>query len=298
MSSTPVFGRLIPAMVTAFDENLQVDVEQNCKLAKRLLDGGCDSVLLFGTTGEGPTIHVEKKLEVIKAVVDMVAGRAPVIANVGTNCTEDSIEMAKKAAACGVDGLMAVVPFYNKPPQEGLYRHFRAIAEAVDLPIILYNIPGRCGINMTAETTLRLARDCANIVAVKEASGNLDQIAEICDAAPEGFVVYSGDDALTYEVMKRGGVGVISTTANCAPAAMKKIVDNAAQGNWEAAASAHEAILPLMKGLFLTANPILVKKALNLQGFNVGSLRLPLVDATPEQAAQLAETMRVCGVLD
>ncbi|WP_283170445.1 4-hydroxy-tetrahydrodipicolinate synthase [Curtanaerobium respiraculi] len=296
--STLPFGRMIPAMVTPFDEAGNVDVKQAVALGRRLVEGGSDSLLVFGTTGEGPTVSPEDKLAVFEAMAADQKGGVPVIANVGTNCTADSIAFARKAAQTGVDGLMAVVPFYNKPPQEGLYRHFRAIAEAVDLPIVMYNIPGRCGVNMTAETTLRLARDCENIAAVKEASGDLDQIARICDGAPEGFAVYSGDDSLTYEVMKRGGAGVISTTGNCAPAEMKKIVDNAAAGRWDEARAAHEAILPLMKGLFATANPILVKQALNLQGFSVGGLRLPLVDATFEQTEALAAIMREVGVLD
>ncbi len=292
------FGRMIPAMVTPFDAAGEVDLAQAIALGRRLVEGGSDTLLVFGTTGEGPTVRFEDKLKVWQAIVSDQAGAVPVMANVGTNCTQDSVDAARRAAETGVDGLLAVVPFYNKPPQEGIYRHFRALAEAVDLPIVMYNIPGRCGVNMTAQTTVRLARDCPNIVGVKEASGDLDQVERICAEAPEGFAVYSGDDSLTYEVMKRGGAGVISTTGNCAPVQMKKIVDCAARGDWDGALAAHEAIAPLMKGLFATANPILVKQALNLQGFDVGGLRLPLVDATPEQTETLAEIMRACGVLD
>lgn len=298
MSSTnPRFGRLIPAMVTPMDEKLDVDVERCKKLARKLVDGGCDSVLVFGTTGEGPTVHFDKKLEVWKAVVEELHGDAPVIANVGTNCTADTIEAARAAQDTGVDGLLVVVPFYNKPPQEGLYQHFKAVAAAVDLPILIYNIPGRTGKNMEAETTLRLARDCTNIAGVKEASGDLDQIKAIIDGAPAGFDVYSGDDALTYDVMKLGGVGVISTTANVAPAAFKRIVDLCAAGDWDEAAKANEQLLPLMHQLFTTANPILIKEALNLAGFSVGGLRLPLVAATEQESRDLAQVMRAVGIL-
>ena len=198
----------------------------------------------------------------------------------------------------GVDGLMCVVPYYNKPPQEGLYQHFRTIAESVDLPIILYNIPGRCVVNMEASTTLRLANDCANIRAVKEASGRMDQIKTIIDNAPEGFFVYSGDDSVTYDIMKMGGAGVISTIGNVCPARMKEIVALCAAGEWEAAAVANERLMPLMEGLFATSNPILPKEALRLLGFPVGGVRLPLVDATPEQSAKLAQIMREVGVLE
>ena len=263
----------------------------------RLVDGGSDALIISGTTGESPTVFYPQKMKLFAAVVEAVGDRAPVIANVGDNCTADTADFARDVEKLGVDGFMCVVPYYNKPPQEGLYQHFRTIAEAVELPIVLYNIPGRCVVNMEAETTLRLARDCRNVVAVKEASGKMDQIKAIVDGAPEGFVVYSGDDAATYDIMKLGGVGVVSTIGNVAPARMKEIVDLCAAGEWEAAATANERLMPLMKGLFETSNPILVKEALKLLGFPVGGVRLPLVDATPEQSARLAQTMREVGVL-
>jgi 4-hydroxy-tetrahydrodipicolinate synthase len=190
-----------------------------------------------------------------------------------------------------------VVPYYNKPPQEGLYQHFKTIASAVEVPVIMYNIPGRCVINMEAETTLRLAHEVDNIVAIKEASGNMAQIKRIIDESPDDFMVFSGDDEATYEVMKMGGAGVISTLGNLAPARMKELVDLCASGDYEAAYAAHEALAPLMQELFVTANPILVKEALNIAGFPVGGVRLPLVDATPEQSARLAQVMREVGVL-
>lgn len=293
----PRFGRVIPAMITPFNECLGVDFPRLAELAVRLVDGGCSSVLVCGTTGESPTVSVEDKLHIFRTAQEAVGDRVPVIANVGSNCTADSIELAQLAQSCDVAGIMAVVPFYNKPPQEGLYAHFRAIAEAVDLPIILYNIPGRCGINMTASTTLRLARDCENIVAVKEASGNLAQIAEIAAGAPEGFSVYSGDDDMTLDVMEVGGVGVISTIANLCPERMCEIVDTYVAGDKRRAFELSGGLHPLMKGLFKTANPILLKESLRLVGFDCGGVRLPLVEATDAQREELAETMREVGVL-
>ena len=294
----PIFGRMITAMVTPFDENRDLDLDKAAALAVRLVDGGNDALIICGTTGESPTIPYSQKIDLFRAVVEAVGDRIPVIANVGDNCTADTISFAQDVEKLGVDGLMCVVPYYNKPPQEGLYQHFRAIAESVDLPIILYNIPGRCVVNMEAETTLRLANDCSNVRAVKEASGKMDQIKTILDNAPEGFFVYSGDDAVTYDIMKLGGAGVISTIGNVAPARMREIVYLCAEGDWDAAAKANEALMPLMKGLFATSNPILPKEALRLLGFPVGGVRLPLVDATPEQSEQLAQIMRETGVLE
>ena len=289
---------MIPAMVTPFDENRELDVDKVQALAARLVDGGSDSLIINGTTGESPTVFYPQKIELFRAVVEAVGDRVPVIANVGDNCTADTVDFAREVAELGVDGFMCVVPYYNKPPQEGIYQHFRTIANAVELPIILYNIPGRCVVNMEAETTLRLARECANVVAVKEASGKLDQVKAIVEGAPEGFAVYSGDDAATFDIMRLGGAGVISTIGNVAPARMKEIVDLCAAGDWEAAAAANEALMPLMKGLFETSNPILVKEALKLLGFPVGGVCLPLVDATPAQSERLAAIMREVGVLD
>ena len=295
--TTPPFGRQIVAMVTPFDEERELDLDRVQEFADRLVVGGNDAIIVNGTTGESPTVFYPQKMDLFRAGVEAVAGRVPVIANVGDNCTADTVSFARDVEPLGVDGLMCVVPYYNKPPQEGLYQHFRTIAGSVGLPIILYNIPGRCVINMEAETTLRLARDCGNVVAVKEASGRMDQIRAIIDGAPEGFWVYSGDDAATYDIMAAGGAGVISTIANVAPERMKQVVDLCAAGDLEAAKQANDALLPLMNGLFETSNPILVKEALRLVGFPVGGVRLPLIDATPEQSARLEAIMRETGVL-
>lgn len=294
----PHFGRMIPAMVTPFDQTNELDLERAQSLAQRLIEGGSDALVINGTTGESPTVFYPQKIELFKAVVSAVGGSAPIIANVGDNCTADTVDFAKDVEKLGVDGLMCVVPYYNKPPQEGLYQHFKTIADSVDLPIILYNIPGRCVINMTAETTLRLANDCDNIVAIKEASGNMEQIQEIIDHKPSEFDVYSGDDSATYEIMRMGGSGVISTIGNVCPDRMKEIVELCAKKDWDGAIAANAVLLPLMDGLFETSNPILVKEALKIIGFPVGGVRLPLVNATKEQSEKLSLIMRECGVID
>lgn len=293
----PQFGRLITAMITPFDDNRDIDLKRTDEFVNRLVEGGTDSIIVCGTTGESPTVFYPQKIEVIRRVIEAVNGRVPVIANVGDNCTADTIDFANDVAKLGVDGYMCVVPYYNKPPQEGLYQHFKAIADSTDLPIILYNIPGRCVINMKAETTLRLANDCENIVAIKEASGDIEQVRAIVKDAPAGFSVYSGDDSFTLPLMEAGGVGVISTISNVATARMKEIVDAAAAGDWDTARALNEKLLPLMNGLFETTNPILVKEALKLNGFPVGGVRLPLVDATEEQSRRLEAIMREVGVL-
>jgi 4-hydroxy-tetrahydrodipicolinate synthase len=224
------FGRLIPAMVTPFTDDLEIDFPRVRELANRLIEGGADSLLVNATTGEAPTIFYPQKIELFKCVIDEVAGRVPVIAYSGDNCTQDSVDFSKQVEALGVDGLLLVVPYYNKPPQEGMYRHFKAIAEAVSIPCMLYNIPGRCAVNMTAETTLRLAHDVPNIVGIKEASGDMAQVKAIIDGAPEGFHVYSGDDSTTLDIMKLGGVGVISTIGNVCPDRMKEIINLFVEG--------------------------------------------------------------------
>ena len=293
-AAQPIFGRMIPAMVTPFDADGEVDFSRAVELGNRLIQAGSDSLLVFGTTGESPTVPTDQKLQMFE-LVKRECTSVPIVANVGGNCTAASIEFAHQAQDVGVDGIMAVVPYYNKPPQEGLYRHFKAIADSVDIPMIVYNIPGRCSVNMTAETTLRLADNCRNIVAVKEASGNLEQIERIIKESPEGFSVYSGDDALTYDIMRLGGAGVITTTGNVAPARMKEIVELCAAGDFDAAHKAHERLLPLMKQLFATTNPIMVKQALACVGFPVGGVRLPLVEATPEQADAMAKVIAEVG---
>jgi 4-hydroxy-tetrahydrodipicolinate synthase len=295
--TTPRFGRMITAMVTPFDADGGLDLPRAGELVDRLLNTGSDALVVCGTTGESPTVFYDQKLDLFKTVLDAAGGRVPVIANAGDNCTDDSVEFARKVVSLGVDAIMAVVPYYNKPPQEGLYRHFRAIAEAVDVPVILYNIPGRSVINMEPDTILRLAHDCENIVALKQANSDLSQTAAVIDGAPEGFEVLSGDDELTLPMMGLGGSGVISVVAHVAGARFKEMIEAQVAGDHTRALRIHLELLPLMKTLFLTANPILVKKALELQGFSVGGVRLPLVEATDEHTAELERVMRHTGTL-
>lgn len=287
--------RMIPAMVTPMTSTLDLDLSRAAELVDRLIQGGADALVINGTTGESPTVFYPQKIKLFEAAVQAADGRVPIIANVGDNCTADTVQFARDVSPLGVDAFMCVVPYYNKPPQEGIYQHFRTIADSTELPIILYNIPGRCAINMSADTTLRLAHDCQNIVAVKEASGDVAQITRIINEAPDGFFVYSGDDSATYDLMRLGAQGVISTIGNVLPGRMKQIVDACAHEDWAEASELNRRLLPLMEGLFATANPILVKKALELIGFPVGGVRLPLVDATPEQTRTLQTIMEEVG---
>ena len=296
--ATPRFGRLTTAMVTPFTPEGGLDLPRAQELALRLLEQGSEALVVCGTTGESPTVFYDDKIRLFEAVLEAVDGTAPVIANAGDNCTDDSVAFAQKVEKLGVDAVMAVVPYYNKPPQEGLYRHFGAIASAVDVPVVLYNIPGRSVVNLDASTTLRLAADFENIIAVKEASSNLTQIAAIIDGAPLGFEVLSGNDEDTLPMMGLGATGVISVASHVAGPQMAEML--AAQGNGDhtRALKIHLELMPLFKALFMTANPIMVKKALDLVGFPVGDARLPLIPATEEQTAELARIMRHLGLID
>jgi len=289
---------MITAMVTPFTPELELDLPRAAELAIKLVEDGSDALVVCGTTGESPTVFYPQKIELFKAVIEAVDGRVPIIANAGDNCTADSVAFAREVSRLGVSGIMAVVPYYNKPPQEGLYLHFRSIAEAVDLPVILYNIPGRCVINLEPTTILRLAHDVENIVACKQANADLSQAATVIDGAPEGFEVLSGDDELTLPMMGLGGAGVISVISHIAGKQFKEMVQAQADGNHTRAVRLHLELLPLMKTLFITSNPIMVKKALELQGFPVGGCRLPLIEASPEQTAELERVMRHVGVLN
>ncbi|MCL2324320.1 MAG: 4-hydroxy-tetrahydrodipicolinate synthase [Actinomycetia bacterium] len=291
MSQEPRFGRLLTAMVTPFTPDLELDLPRAAALAQRLVQQGSEGLIVNGTTGESPTISRPERLELFKAVRSAVGGQIPLVANVGDNCTADSVEFAKKVAQLGFEGLLVVTPYYNKPPQEGLYRHFRAVAEAVpDTPVILYNIPSRCVVNIEPDTIIRLAHDVPNIVAVKQAHSDMNQVDEILSRA-RGFEVLSGDDDLTLEMMKRGGSGVISVTAHVAGDALHKMIAAYIAGDLHVAEEINAILAPLHKTLFSTTNPIMVKAALAITGFEVGGLRLPLIDANAEQRAALKEVL-------
>ena len=286
-------GRLLTAMVTPFDDEGRVDYAQAQRLALALLDSGSDGVVVAGTTGEAPTLSHEEKLKLFAEVKRAVDGRGAVIAGTGTYNTAESVELSREAERAGVDGLLLTVPYYSRPTQEGLYRHFEAIASATRLPCILYNIPGRTGLNMTAETTLRLSR-VPNIVGIKEASGDLVQIARIIGDAREGFHVWSGDDQLTLPILALGGYGVVCVVSHLAGAQMRGVIEAYLAGRVEEAGRIHRRLLPLMNILMTAAsNPIPIKHAVNGIGFRVGPPRLPLLapdEATGERV--MAEVRR------
>ncbi len=285
-------GRLLTAMVTPFDDEGQVDYEQARRLARALLDSGSDGLVIGATTGEAPTLTHEEKLKLFAAVKEAVNGRGAVIAGTGTNDTSASVELSQEAERIGVDGLLLTVPYYNKPTQDGLYRHFEAIARATRLPCILYNIPSRTGVNMTAETTLRLSR-VPNIVGIKEASGDLAQIARIIDDAGEDFRLWSGDDAMTLPILAVGGYGVIAVVSHLTGAQLQRIIDDYLAGRTAEAARGHRRLLPLMQTLMTVAsNPAPVKYALNQVGFPVGAPRLPLVEPDGEAAERIVAEVR------
>jgi 4-hydroxy-tetrahydrodipicolinate synthase len=269
-------------MVTPFDDKGEVDYRQAARLACALLETGSDGVVLAGTTGEAPTLTAEERLKLFAEVKDAVAGRGAVIAVTGTYSTRESVELSQEAERVSVDGLLLTVPYYNRPPQEGLYQHFEAIAKATRLPCILYNIPGRTGTNMTIETTLRLGR-IPNIIGIKEASGDLVQIARIIEGAREGFRLWSGDDQLTLPILALGGYGGICVASHLAGVQMKGMIEAHLAGRVEESSRLHRRLLPLMTTLMTAAsNPIPIKYALNQIGFRVGRPRLPLVE--PDEA--------------
>ncbi|MFF2482593.1 4-hydroxy-tetrahydrodipicolinate synthase [Paenibacillus sp. NPDC058071] len=277
------FGRLITAMVTPFDANGQIDWEATGRLIDDLIEvQKNDSLVVSGTTGESPTLSDEEKTALFRFAVDRAGGRCKIIAGTGSNNTADSIQLTKEAEACGVDGILLVAPYYNKPNQEGMYRHFKAIAESTKLPVLLYNVPGRTGINLSAETTLRLA-EIDNIVGTKECAGQ-DQLAKIIASAPESFKVYTGDDSTTLTTLAFGGYGVISVAAHVIGAKMKQLIEAYTSGDVTLAAKLNLECYPVFKGLFEcphpVPNPVAVKYALSLRGLQVGGVRLPLIEAT------------------
>lgn len=285
-------GRLLTAMVTPFDRELNVDYGRARELARKLVSEGSDGVVVCGTTGESPTLTNEEKLRLFREVKDALGDSAVVVAGTGNYCTRESVELTRAAAETGVDAAMAVVPYYNNPPQEGLYRHFRAIAESSPLPLILYNVPSRSPRNLEPATVARLASDVKNIIAVKEASKNLEQITEIISKTPDGFLVYSGDDSTTLPILGVGGYGIISVASHVAGPQMRRMIDAYVEGRIGEAQEINKRLLPLFKALFITSNPIPVKAALKLSGFPVGGLRLPLVEATEQEEAVIAAAMK------
>ncbi|MCR8656312.1 4-hydroxy-tetrahydrodipicolinate synthase [Paenibacillus endoradicis] len=281
------FGRLITAMVTPFDAEGTIDWATAEQLIEYLInDQQSDSIVIAGTTGESPTLTEDEKVELFTFAVEKAAGRVRIIAGTGSNNTKSSISLSQRAEQCGVDGLLLVVPYYNKPSQEGLYLHFKAIAENTSLPVFLYNVEGRTGTNLSVDTTLRLAQ-IPNIIATKDCA-NLDQLTSIISGAPEGFKVYSGDDSATLPALAVGAYGIISVSAHIVGQEMKSMIQSYISGNVTKAAKLHGELLPFFKGMFACphpmSNPVPVKYALELIGIPVGSVRLPLAPITELEA--------------
>lgn len=271
-----VFGQVVTAMVTPFDEELKLDLAATEKLVEHLIENGSDAIVVAGTTGEGPTLSKEEKIDLFKHVAFVSNGRVKVIANVGTNNTYESVEFAKEVEKLGVvDGLMVVNPYYNKPSQKGLYEHYKTIANSVDLPILLYNIPGRTSVNLDYKTTVELSK-IKNIVAIKESSGDLAQIAKVIEYTDDHFSVYSGDDDLTLPIVSIGGDGVVSVASHIFGKEIKEMIQNKDS-------NIHRRLIPFFEEMFFTTNPVPVKHNLTLISQQVGSVRLPLVGLTSDE---------------
>jgi len=287
----PTFGRLLTAMVTPFDEKGEVDYPQARKLARALIESGSDGLVVSGTTGESPTLSIEEKLRLFAEIKEELPGEGTVIAGTGNYNTRESIELTREAEKLGVDGCLLVVPYYNRPTQEGLYRHFKAVADSCHLPCIMYNVPSRTSCNLAAETVIRLS-NVDNIIGVKEASANFRQIAEIIQGVPPEFLVYSGNDADTLNLMTLGGYGVVGVITHLVGLQTKEMMEMFLVGKTEEAAVIHRRLLPLVDAMFLIANPIPLKFAMNHLGFRVGPTRLPLCEPDDKTAAAILSTLK------
>ncbi|MBD3858282.1 4-hydroxy-tetrahydrodipicolinate synthase [Bacillus sp. 28A-2] len=281
------FGNIATAMITPFDKKGNIDFQKLSILIDYLLKNGSDSLVVAGTTGESPTLSNEEKVALFQQSVKLANGRCKIIAGTGSNNTNASIKLTKKAEEAGVDAVMLVVPYYNKPSQEGMYAHFKAIAESTSLPVMLYNVPGRTAASLAPETTIKLAQ-IPNIVAIKEASGDLDAMTKIIAETPEDFDVYSGDDSLTLPAVAVGAKGVVSVASHIVGLDMQQMLKSYASGQTANAALIHQQLLPIMKQLFSAPNPTPVKTALQLKGLDVGSVRLPLLPLSEEERLDLS----------
>jgi 4-hydroxy-tetrahydrodipicolinate synthase len=284
-------GRLLTAMVTPFDERGEVNYEQAKKLALALVDSGSDGVVLAATTGESPTLVREEEACLFTEVKSALGGRGSIIAYTGSNSTAEAVAATQAAEKIGVDGCLSVVPYYNKPTQEGIYQHFKTVAENTSLPIIMYNIPSRVVIKMSLETMVRLSQ-IDNIVGVKEASGDMGLVAQTLDNADKNFLIWSGNDNDTFHIMALGGYGTIGVATHLVGRQIKQMMEYVLNGKIAEAAAIHRHLLPLVDALFIESNPAPVKYALNHLGFNVGKPRLPLVEPSEKSAAQIRETLK------
>lgn len=290
------FPNIIIAMITPFNQDGSVNYEAAVELAKKYADEG-SGILLGATTGEGAVMTEEEKLKLFKVVADELKGKTLIMGNVGTNNTAESIAIAKKAEATGVDLLLCIVPYYNKPNQDGCYAHFAAIAKATSLPFFIYNVPGRTGGSIEPETVCRCARDYDNIIGLKDASASLDFAGYVAANAPEGFHLYSGEDNLTLPIVAVGGEGVITVAGHVIGKEMDAMIQAYKDGDVKKAAALHQKYLPFMKGVFCTVSPVPIKTMVNMLGFPAGPLRLPLVEANPEIREKCQQYLKDIGKL-
>lgn len=292
------FGSVITAMATPFRDDFSPDLDRAQELASRLLDTGTDSIVAFGSTGEGATQSDAEKRDLLRAVKEAAGDRGKVIAGTGTYDTRHSIELTRMAEENGADAALVVTPYYNRPPQHGLVAHFTAVAQATSLPVILYNIPGRTACTIEADTLLRLATDVPNIVAVKDATADFQTASRVIAESPPDFEVYSGDDWATFPMVCLGAKGVISVAAHLAGERMREMIELTEAGNAAAARKIHDGLMPLYRGLFIVSNPIPLKAAMEMVGQPVGPPRLPLVPATDEERARIRQALVDSGVLE
>ena len=292
-----MFKGAITAIVTPFRMNGELDEESLRNLIEFQIKNKIDGIVPCGTTGESPTLDYGEHDRVIEIVVDTAKGRVPIIAGTGSNSANEAIEMTRHAADAGADASLQVCPYYNKPTQEGLYRHFSAIAKAVDIPMVIYNIQGRTAVNLDTSTFARLVKEHSNIVGVKEASGNIAQMMDVLNELPKNFTVLSGDDNMTLPLMALGGKGVISVASNIIPREMHDLTEHALKGNFEKARKMHFKLLPLFKGIFIETNPIPIKAALAMKGMIKESYRLPMCEMKAENRERLRKILRALKIV-
>ena len=294
----PYFGRLLTAMVTPFNADGSINYEAGADCADWLLANGSDGLVVEGSTGEAATMDMDEKVKFMQTIVARVNGRAKIVAGAGTNCTASTIDLVKKMEACGVDGVLVVGPYYNKPTQEGYYQHFAAVAKATKLPIIVYNVPGRTGGNIAPETVARLAADFSNIVAIKEAAGNVAQTAELYRVLPENFSIYSGDDGLILPFLSVGACGLISVLANVNGNILQQLMQAYSEGRVKDAADLNKVMVPLAKAMFIESNPIPIKAAVTkVTGIEAGAPRLPLTPISAAAEAKLDAALKAAGMI-
>lgn len=294
----PYFGRLLTAMVTPFNADGSINYEAGADFADWLLANGSDGLVVEGSTGEAATMDMDEKVKFMQTIVARVNGRAKIVAGAGTNCTASTIDLVKKMEACGVDGVLVVGPYYNKPTQEGYYQHFAAVAKATKLPIIVYNVPGRTGGNIAPETVARLAADFSNIVAIKEAAGNVAQTAELYRVLPEDFSIYSGDDGLILPFLSVGACGLISVLANVNGNILQQLMQAYSEGRVKDAADLNKVMVPLAKAMFIESNPIPIKAAvIKVTGIEAGAPRLPLTPISAAAEAKLDAALKAAGMI-